>query len=227
MGCYVAKTVFVAGTDTDVGKTFISVALLRALQAAGKTTLAMKPVAAGTNANGQNDDALALMQAMSAQLSYPQVNPVVFAPPIAPHIAAAQAGKRISAERLVGFARGLAMMPHDIMLIEGAGGWLCPINNKETMADMAQRLTAPVILVVGMRLGCLNHALLSAQAIRAAGLPLAAWVANCVDPDMLHLDENIDALRQRLPAPCLGVVPHCEADNAAAYLDITPLLAIQ
>ena len=224
MGFYVAKAYFVAGTDTDVGKTFVSVGLLQALNAAGKTTVAMKPVAAGTNADGKNEDAVALMAAMSANLPYQQVNPVLFDEPIAPHIAAEKAGKRMNAERLVGFARGLAMQPQDVLLIEGAGGWLCPINNKETLADVAKRLNCPVILVVGVRLGCLNHALLSVESIRAAGLPLAGWVANCVDPKMLNAEENIQALRQRIPASCLGVVPQCDPQEVMDYLQVAALI---
>ena len=219
-----AKTYFVAGTDTDVGKTFVSVELLEDFKKQGKTTVAMKPVAAGVNADGRNEDALELMGAMTAELPYRQVNPVCFEPAIAPHIAAEQVDKRVTAERLAGFAAGLAMSVNDILLVEGAGGWLCPLNNKETIADFAIRLKAPVILVVGMRLGCLNHALLSVAAIRAAGLPIAGWVANCIDPEMLNLTENIVSLQQRIPAPCLGVVPQCKQKGAETYLNLDPLL---
>ncbi len=220
------KSLFIAGTDTEVGKTFISLALLKQWQTMGLQTIAMKPVAAGCDEQGQNEDALALMQAMTIKQAYAQVNPVALKEPIAPHIAAAKHNKRITVSRLVGFARGLMLQKHDAFLIEGAGGWLCPLNNKETLADLAASLNMPVVLVVGMRLGCLNHALLTAQSIAQAGLPLAGWVANIIEPDMPELAQNIHFLKQRLAAPCLGVVPQVNSvEQAATYLTTDILFA--
>ena len=211
-----AKTFFVTGTDTGAGKTFVCEALLHKLAQQGFTTAAMKPVAAGCDSDGHNNDALRLQAAMTATLGYHQVNPVALPAAIAPHIAARQAGKRLSVSRLAGLAQALMTGPQDVVLIEGAGGWLCPLNSSETLADLAGELQTPVILVVGMRLGCLNHALLSAAAISTSGLPLAAWVANVSDPAMAALDANIAFLKQRLPAPCLGVVPPSPTALAAA-----------
>ena len=213
---------FITGTDTEVGKTFVSVALLRALELAGKTTVAMKPVAAGCDDNGHNEDALALQEAMTAELPYAQINPVALQTPVSPHIAAEIDGKRVTASRLEGLARGLMLRTEDVLLIEGAGGWFCPLNNKETLADFVKRLEIPVVMVVGMKLGCLNHALLTAQAIRSQGLQLAGWVANCVDPEMQEQQHNIDYLREQLAAPCLGVVPFAEsASDIAKHLNVS------
>ena len=126
---------------------------------------------------------------------------------MAPHIAAKEQGKRLSADRLTGFCRGITMLPVDLVVIEGAGGWRVPINNRESMAEIPKQLNAEVVLVVGLKLGCINHALLTAQAIRSDGLKIAGWVANTMDEDMLRLDENIDTLKQLINEPCLGVIP--------------------
>ncbi|MGS2717236.1 dethiobiotin synthase [Eionea flava] len=201
---------FVTGTDTDVGKTLISEGLLHAANAQGLTTAALKPVAAGcvmTEEGLRNDDALILQQAMSASLSYEQVNPVALAPPMAPHVAAAQVGRRLSADRLAGFCRGVLIQKNDVVIVEGAGGWRVPLNARETLADVAKRLSLPVIMVVGMRLGCLNHAYLTAEAIRRDGLVLAGWVSNHIDPDMPAYAESLVDLEQGLAAPCLGHIP--------------------
>lgn len=205
------KTFFVTGTDTDAGKTFVSQLMLQALNARQKKTLGLKPVAAGCEKiDGQwrNDDALKLQQAMSVALPYEQVNPIALEPPVAPHLAAKAAGKRITVDQLSGKIRGALMQPHDVALVEGAGGWLVPLNDRESLADLALNLNLPVVLVVGVRLGCLNHALLTAQSIAAMGLPLVGWVANCIDPNAALIEENIDSLKTRLPAPCLGEIPH-------------------
>lgn len=222
---------FISGTDTDAGKTLIATGLLAAAAQRGLSTLALKPVAAGAELVDdqlRNDDALSLMAAMSEPLSYEQVNPVVFAEPIAPHIAAERAGRRLTASQLAGYCRGAMMRPCDFLLVEGAGGWRVPLNQRETLADLALELKLPVVLVVGMKLGCINHALLSAEAIRADGLPLAGWVANRVDPEMACFDENLATLNAMLPAPCLGVVPHLgaepRAEDVAAHLDLSSLL---
>ena len=220
------KKFFVAGTDTEIGKTTIACGLLEAGNQRGWRTLALKPVAAGAEPSEdgpRNDDAVALMQSASVKLSYEQVNPVLFEPPIAPHIAAQQAGKRLTVSQLAGYCRGGLMTPSDLALVEGAGGWRVPLSGRETLAGLAVELQLPVILVVGMKLGCLNHALLTAEAIRRDGLPLAGWVANTVDRNMSCFEENVETLRQLLPAPCLGVVPSlsdCSPGKVAAHLQI-------
>jgi dethiobiotin synthetase len=203
-----SKAYFVTGTDTEVGKTAVSCALLHAAAARGCKTAAVKPVAAGCDQQGHNEDALQLMAAMTADLDYAQVNPVALAPAIAPHIAAAQAGKNLQASRLAGLCRGVMFSGADFVLIEGAGGWRVPISPRETLADLAVQLQVPVLLVVGMRLGCINHALLTAEAIQRDGLTLAGWVANQPAQPMACHQENLETLQRLLPAPCLGVVPH-------------------
>ena len=204
------KVLFITGTDTDIGKTLIATGLLEAANSLGKKTAAIKPVAAGCKDTGegpQNEDALMLQATASMELSYQQVNPVALDEPMAPHIAAKEQGKLLSADRLTGFCRGITLLPADLVVIEGAGGWRVPINNRESMAEIPKQLNAEVVLVVGLKLGCINHALLTAQAIRSDGLTIAGWVANTVDEDMLRLDENIDTLKQLINEPCLGVIP--------------------
>ena len=204
------KTYFIAGTDTDVGKTMVACALLAKARTNGLTTAAVKPIAAGceTTADGlRNDDALQLLAQCSLPLYYEQVNPVAFEPPIAPHIAAQQEGKRMSVDRLAGFTQGVIMQGANLTLVEGAGGWRVPVNERETLADLAKSINHPVILVVAMRLGCINHALLTVEAIVADGLQLAGWVANCVDPHMAMMAENVATLEQRIQAPLMGVIP--------------------
>jgi len=223
----VNRTFFVTGTDTEVGKTAVSCALLEAAAARGLQTAAVKPVAAGCDGHGHNEDALALQAAMTLELDYAQVNPVALQPPIAPHIAAARAGRNIQASRLAGMCRGVMSAGADLVLIEGAGGWRVPISPRETLADLATELRVGVILVVGMRLGCINHALLTAEAIRRDGLPLAGWVANQCGQRMQCHEENVETLQRMLPAPCLGEIPHIRpwsAREGAEYLDISHLL---
>ena len=220
------KAWFVTGTDTEVGKTAISCALLKAAAAQGLRTAAIKPVAAGCDAQGHNDDALQLMECMTESMDYAQVNPVALRAAIAPHIAAEQEGRRMQAARIAGLCRGVMLGGADFTLIEGAGGWRVPINPRETLADVAVHLQLGVILVVGMRLGCINHALLSAEAIRRDGLTLVGWVANQPGERMTCHDENLDTLRNLLPAPMLGEVPRItpfSATAAAESLDITGL----
>ena len=205
-----SRRFFVAGTDTGVGKTLISCALLHAAAARGVSTLGLKPVAAGCDDTPQglrNDDALALMAASTVKLDYMQVNPVALREPIAPHIAAQHEQRTLQASRLAGLCRG-ALSKADLVLVEGAGGWRVPLSGRETLATLAQELRLPVILVVGIRLGCLNHALLTAEAIRHDGLPLAGWVANVVDPGTACIDANIDTLQRWLGAPMLARVPY-------------------
>ena len=220
------KIFFITGTDTDVGKTEVAAGLLEAANQKGLRTGAIKPVAAGCEDRGdgpQNNDAIKLQALANVDLSYQQVNPVALDLPMAPHIAAQEQGKVLSANRLTGFCRGVTMLPMDFLVIEGAGGWRVPINKRETMADIPKQLNADVILVVGTRLGCINHALLTAQAIRQDGLKIAGWVANILDTEMLRIDENIDTLKHMLIEPCLGVVPRLSEitpQQVAAHLTI-------
>jgi dethiobiotin synthetase len=223
------KTFFVTGTDTDVGKTQIAAGLLHLANSQGLSTIGLKPVAAGCEKTEQglrNQDALLLQAVSSVKLPYEQINPVALIEPVSPHIAAQQEKRVLSADRLAGFCRGSFRMA-DFTLIEGAGGWRVPINPLETMADLVRALQSPVILVVGMRLGCLNHALLTVEAIRQDGLPIVAWVANCLDVNMRATDENIQTLQQRIPAPCLGVVPFMNQptpEKFAEYLSLSGLM---
>lgn len=224
------KTYFIAGTDTDVGKTLVTCALLHKVQESGNTCIGLKPVAAGcedTPDGLQNEDAVAIIGAMSESLPYQQVNPVALPEPMSPHIAAARAGRRPTVAQLEGLTRGALMKKADFAFIEGAGGWRVPLNQRETVADLAKALNKPVILVVGMRLGCLNHALLTAEAIRRDGLEIAGWIANQLDTDMLGYDENIETLKRMLPAPCLGHIPRLNSPAdpklATKYLDLTAL----
>ena len=204
------KTFFVTGTDTDAGKTFVSVALLHKARAEGLTTAAVKPVAAGcevTSAGLRNGDALALSQAMTLNLPYETINPEAVEPPIAPHIAAADIGKYLGASRLAEQCRQVMKQNADFTLIEGAGGWRVPLNNEETFADIPKLLDIPVILVVGMKLGCINHAVLTYEAIRHDRLNIAGWIANQVNPDMLRKEENLSTLKHMIDAPFLGYIP--------------------
>lgn len=227
------RGVFVTGTDTEIGKTLISAALLHALRDAGVQVAGMKPVASGcetTPAGLRNADALALSAAEGDAVDYEQVNPYAFAPPIAPHIAAGQAGVRIDPQRILQVARRRAGQGR-FLVVEGVGGFLVPLDGEagtgNDVAGLAAILELPVLLVVGLRLGCINHARLSAEAICARGLELAGWVGSAVDPEMPYLSENIETLRSLLPAPCRGVVPYLPEPSgrtAARYLDISGLL---
>lgn len=202
---------FIAGTDTDAGKTLIAAGLLNKAKSEGLSTVGLKPIAAGcqeTPEGLRNDDALMLMAQSTEELPYEQVNPIAFAPPIAPHIAGQQLRRPLSAGRIVGLLRGVLMINRaQFTLVEGAGGYRVPLNPKETLADVTKELNLPVILVVGMKLGCLNHALLTVEAIHRDGLKLAGWIANRVDENMAVYKENIETLHAMIQAPCLGEVP--------------------
>ena len=219
---------FITGTDTGVGKTLVACALLRALGGRGLRVIGMKPVAAGARLqDGRfvNDDVTALKAASNVSAADELVNPYCFEPPIAPHIAAANVGMRIELNRLRQAYAALAAKAQCV-IVEGAGGILVPLDADFDTADLAADLGLPVILVVGMRLGCLNHALLTAAAIRRAGLPIACWVANQLDPHMLCTPENLRTLRERLRAPLLAHVPHTaniDASRIARQLDIEAL----
>ncbi len=213
---------FVTGTDTGVGKTLVSAALLRHLGAQGLRAVGMKPVAAGGAEPGAtglvNEDVTALRAAASVEAPLELVNPYLFAPPIAPHIAAQQAGVRIDLARVEACLDALAAQA-DVVVVEGAGGLLVPINESQTLADLAIRLRLPLILVVGMRLGCINHALLTLEAIERRGLELAGWVANRIDPHMACFDANLATLRARIPAPLLALVPHIPAHEKTMIVE--------
>jgi dethiobiotin synthetase len=225
-----ARAYFVTGTDTDVGKTLIAAGLLIAANAKGLSTAALKPVAAGcelTPSGLRNADALLLQRVISLDLPYEQINPVALAPAIAPHIAAAQAGLKLSADRLAGICRGVLMQRADLTLVEGAGGWRVPLNGREFLSRLAVELQLPVILVVGMRLGCINHAVLTAEAIARDGLRLAGWVANRCQAELSCYEENVQTLKGLLQAPCLGEVPYLampEPEQIAVHLNCDPLV---
>lgn len=212
-----ASAWFVAGTDTEVGKTFATCALLLALRAQGLRAIGMKPIAAGTDADGKNDDVERLVAAAGVAAPRELINPYLFRPAIAPHIAAAEAGISIDIDRIVAAFERLRPLA-DVVLVEGVGGFCVPLDERSDTADLAEKLGLPVILVVGMRLGCINHALLSCQAIAARGLKLAGWIANRIDPAMSRFEENLAALRARIDAPLLGVIPAASTPEVAAAL---------
>ncbi|KXV15711.1 dethiobiotin synthase [Caballeronia megalochromosomata] len=220
-----ALSFFVAGTDTEIGKTFVSSALLHGFARAGLRAAAMKPIASGAvERDGvlHNDDADQLDAAATVALPNEIRTPFMMREPIAPHIAAAREGITLNIARIVE-AHRFAMTQADIVVVEGVGGFRVPLDDTRDTADLALALNLPVVLVVGMRLGCISHALLTVEAIASRGLTLAGWVANRVDPDMLYPDENIATLRQRIDAPLIGVIPHLapnDARRAADSLDI-------
>lgn len=213
---------FVTGTDTGVGKTRTSCALLHALRAAHPKCVGMKPFATGaeeTASGWTNEDVAQLRAASTLQVAPELDNPYLLPWPVSPHIAAKLAGQTIDVERIVNAFDALCAQA-DAVVVEGAGGFIVPLNDKQTSADLAQALDLPVILVVGIRLGCLNHALLTREAIMARGLRLAGWVANRLDPDMPALEDNIATLRDRLRAPLLADWPWA-ADATPADLPIS------
>lgn len=216
---------FVTGTDTEIGKTFATCALLHSARARGWRAVGMKPVAAGAEVLDDvlaNDDAVRLRAAGSVDPGLALLNPYCLKSPVAPHIAAAEEGVTISSRHILdSFAR--LSEQADCVFVEGVGGFRVPLDDTYDTADLACDFGLPVILVVGMRLGCINHALLTVEAIRARGLTLAGWVANQVAPDMLRPNENLEALRSRIGAPLLGVLPHVasgDAAEAAQYLSL-------
>ncbi|AKJ31317.1 dethiobiotin synthase [Caldimonas brevitalea] len=227
------KGCFVTGTDTEVGKTFVSAALLQALAASGLRCAGYKPVAAGTvwrDGRQVNEDVEALKAASNVDLADDEVCATLLHEPCAPHIAARLAGRVLSRQALLDGAHHLARRA-DVVVVEGVGGFCVPLGDAGGADELAADLGLPVVLVVGLRLGCLNHALLTAEVVRARGLPLAGWVGNRVDPGMAWADDNIAALHSslggRFDAPCLGIMPWLEGGAAAAaarHLDVTPLL---
>ncbi len=224
---------FIAGTDTDIGKTTVAAGLLYAARRVGLSTAAGKPVASGCEptANGlRNADALALLAQCTTALTYEEVNPFALAPAIAPHLAAREAGLDLGVANLLAPMQRLLARQAGFTLIEGAGGWRVPLSGDEHLSDLAIALQLPVVLVVGVRLGCISHALLTAEAIARDGLVLAGWVANIVDAQTSRLEANLATLAEQLPAPCLGQVPRLlqpVAESVAQYLTVAPLLALR
>ncbi|MFC5742603.1 dethiobiotin synthase [Dyella tabacisoli] len=215
--------VFIAGTDTGIGKTHAACTLLHALRAAGHTACGMKPVASGCVATPdglRNEDALALQAASSLPLPYALINPMALRAPLSPHLAAAREKVTITLPPLRD-AFNVLQAGCQVVVVEGVGGWLVPLAPNLFASDIASQWRLPVILVVGLRLGCLSHALLSAQAIAADGCRLLGWIGNRVDPAMEAVEENLDSLRTLLPAPCLGVLPYgVSPAEAAGELDM-------
>ena len=221
---------FVTGTDTGVGKTRMATALCRKFVRAGRRVAAMKPVASGcvTTSDGlRNEDALALRAAMNVRALYADVNPYAFEPAIAPHIAAMEAGCAIDFGVLDRCFERLALQS-EVMIVEGAGGWLAPLDAQRTFADLAAHWQLDVILVVGLRLGCLNHALLTVESIQRRGLRLCGWIGNSVEREFPRREKNLTALQARIAAPCLGTFPYApdfSAEQVAAILSTSALEA--
>ena len=212
---------FVTGTDTGIGKTRVTAGFLQAFARAGRKTVGMKPVASGaamTPEGLRNEDALALQAAASEQRPYELVNPYCFAPPVAPHLAAMEAGVEIGLDLIRGTYTELCKGA-DTVLVEGVGGWQVPLAPALELPDLARELDLPVILVVGLRLGCLNHALLTARAVAADGLHLAGWVANAVDPAFERPEANVATLEAELHAPLLARLPHAPDASSAALVE--------
>lgn len=220
--------IYVTGTDTGVGKTVVSCALLHALRARGLRAVGMKPLASGCQRTAQglrNDDALALQAASDPRPAYDDLNPYALLLPLAPEIAAREAGIEITLPPMLAAYRRLAT-DADVLVVEGVGGWAAPLSATLDQVDLARALALPVVLVVGMRLGCINHARLSAAAIALDGCRLLGWIANEVDPDMARRDENFDLLSERLPVPCLGRLPYQDRPDAARLASQLDLGAI-
>jgi dethiobiotin synthetase len=221
---------FITGTDTGVGKTLVTVALMQAFAARQLRVAGMKPVASGSEHTAEglrNSDALAIQRAATMPLSYETVSPYTFEPAIAPHIAAAQAGVRFDLQLLIRTYNELSSRA-DVILVEGAGGWRTPLDARHFLSDFAESLALDVILTVGLRLGCLNHARLTAEAIAHGGRAhLAGWIGSHIDPEYRYLDENIATLQRLIPAPCLGVIPNLKepsAANARNYVSVEDLV---
>jgi dethiobiotin synthetase len=226
----VSRGFFITGTDTGVGKTLVTCALSYRYRQQGLSVQAMKPVAAGCeqHADGhwRNQDAEMMLQYGSGLARYADVNPCAYAEPVAPHIAAAQTGEPIDFNRIQAAYRRLEQQ-HRCVLVEGVGGWRVPLSDDSSVTDLVGQLQLPVLLVVGLRLGCINHALLSYESIIADGHHCLGWVASHIDAEMLRLDENLAALEQRITAPLLGVIPYqpepdpVEAANFLRAPDLT------
>jgi len=203
---------FITGTDTDVGKTYVTKTLLKFYNEQGYQTLGLKPIASGAKMEKgklYNDDALTLMKASSLQnVDYDTINPFVFKKPIAPHLAAQKEGIELTLDSVKKeIEKSFNTTKADVTLVEGVGGWAVPLNANELMCDLVSALRLPVILVVGIKLGCLNHAILTTQTIQRSNIPLMGWVANCIAPNTHVIEENIATLQQWIKAPCLATIP--------------------
>ena len=227
------KAFFVSGTDTEIGKTFIASALLSKARDRGLSTLGLKPIAAGCerlDGELRNDDALQLMAASTVQLPYEVVNPIALEPPIAPHVAAEKVGVRLSVLELgKSIAKGTSHAA-DLTLIEGAGGLMVPLNDRELFIDLCGLLKLDVIFVVGLKLGCINHAILSVEAMQRRNIEIAGWIGNSPHEIMDEHEANVGALIKRIPAPCLGIVPPLgnstnPVESATEHLELDQLLA--
>jgi dethiobiotin synthetase len=231
------RGVFIAGTDTGVGKTRVTAGLLRTLKQRGLTASGMKPIASGTmpvndlnaaldhNRTLINEDVAVIAPLCDPACSLADINPYCFDAPVSPHIAAQQSGVNIDLRRVTA-AYARLRSACEVVVVEGTGGWYAPISPEFTMADIARALALPVVLVVGLRLGCLNHALLTQQAITQSPLVFAGWIGSVLDPDMLQLDANLRTLERRLAAPCLGLLPHRpeSTHDAAALMVVSQML---
>jgi dethiobiotin synthetase len=215
---------FITGTDTGVGKTFVTALLLRALAARGNRVVGIKPVASGCRATRQglrSEDAETLAAAGNVAARYDELNPYAFEPATAPHLAARSAGVRLDAAAIAARCRSFETRC-DFALVEGVGGWLVPLNETESMADVARMLGFPVVVVVGLRLGCINHALLTCRAVGEAGLPMAGWIANGIDPEEAEADRVIEAIKTRVEAPLLARVPNRPSESFALPEGLEP-----
>lgn len=218
--------IFITGTDTGVGKTYIAVGLLKTLKQKGLTTFAIKPIASGCNINEDgmlhNEDALLLRNSATIKKEYQFINPFPLYDPIAPSIAAEKQKIVLNADFIVKKINSLIDYTVDMNVIEGVGGWCVPLNDAELMSDVIKTLNIPVLLVVGIRLGCLNHAILSMKAMQQDGVTVLGWIANCIDPNMLEIDENICTLQNYLNIPCLGKIPYRE--DPGKYINLEALM---
>jgi dethiobiotin synthetase len=223
-----SAALFVTGTDTGVGKTVVARLIVRSLVATGVRVAVMKPVAAGSVMTAQgprNEDALGLIADSNVEMPYATVNPYCLDAPIAPHLAARDLGITVELPRIQARFRTLAAQA-DYVIVEGAGGWFAPLNDAEFVADLAAALRLPVLLVVGLRLGCLNHALLTAAAVRQRRLPLAGWIGNQIEPDFARMSENLLTLERHLGMPPIAIVAHAPAASVPARLPATEIAAL-
>jgi dethiobiotin synthetase len=214
------KRLFITGTDTEIGKTWVASALARHLVTAGYKVACMKPVASGcevTEAGLRNDDAMRLMAQSNVKLPYDHVNPFAYEPAIAPHIAAREAGRPIDIDKISRLAKAIEA---DYLVVEGVGGWCVPLGESSMLAEMARATAEEVIIVVGMRLGCINHALLTASQVNRDGMLIKGWIANHVDPEMHVQSENLATLQSLMPCPMLGVLPWGETGGIPAKLKL-------
>lgn len=207
---------FITGTDTEIGKTFVSTLLINFFVQEGLRVIGMKPIASGAKIiDGvlKNDDALSLIEASNVITDYKNINPYVFEPAISPHLAAEQTGAKINLDKIKKNFKELEQKS-DIVIVEGVGGWYAPLNVEATISDLARALNIPIIIVVGLRLGCLNHALLTVQAVQQTGLPIAGWIANYVEDNFSSAEKNIETLQARLnDIPYLGFIPNCNVSK--------------